>query len=390
MKRANFVIVGAGIVGCAIARELASRKAGSIIVLEKEPDLGWHASGRNSGVIHSGINQSPGSLKARMCVEGSQRLREYCRRKGISMDECGTLVVARSERELSVLDQLIRMGRDANVPNLSLLSRSQLQTKEPLAAGVGALLSPTGAVVDSKQLLESVADEAESSGTEFIFSCPVLRIDGAYVQTSQFEIEAGRIINCAGLYADRVAQMMNVGHEYRIIPFRGEYMEIKGLNVRTMIYPAPDLNFPFLGIHLTCETNGRVLAGPSAVLAFGREAYQKQWDLREMASMFSSRQFRNLLIRPEFMRLAVQNAKTSVSKRAFLHEIRTLIPSFDGRNMIPAKAGIRAQLVDSSGRMVNDLLTLHQNNATHILNAVSPGMTSSLAFAEYVVNQILD
>lgn len=386
MKR--FVIIGGGIIGTTIALELARRGAGSVTVLEKESSLGRHASGRNSGVIHSGINQKPGSLKARMCVEGSRRLREYCREKKVPMAECGTLVTARRPEEIKVLERLLEMGRESGVPGLEIIDERELKKREPRAAGVAALFSPTGAAVDSVALLNSLAEEVRQAGVRFELACPVVRIDGRRVLTRDGEWEADHILNAAGLQADKIAHSMGAGREYRVVPFRGEYFEVRGCDVRSMIYQPPDLRFPFLSIHLTRETDGRVLAGPSAVLAFGREAYEKEWVWPEMIEMFQSPQFLRLVTSRAFLGMALQNLKTSFSKRAFLKEIQLLVPGVKEEQLVPFRSGIRAQLVDRRGRLVDDLLVEFHEGSTHILNAVSPGMTCSLAFAEWVADRL--
>lgn len=384
----NVIVIGGGIVGGAIALYIARRGLAKVTVLEKEPSLGHHASGRNSGVIHSGINQKPGTLKARMCVEGSRLLREYCRQRKVPMVECGTLVVARAESERKSLETLFELGKQCGVPDLRLLDHDELERREPGACGVQALLSPTGAVVDSLGLLKTVAQEAESLGVEFRYGHEVVGIDSGRVTTSHGTFQADHIVNCAGLYADKIAHWMGVGLEYQVIPFRGEYMEVSGCDVRSMIYRVPDPRFPFLSIHLTRETDGRVLAGPSAVLAFGREAYDKEWHWRETAEMFASGSFWRMALRPSFLRLACENAKTSFSKGSFLREIQSLVPSVRREQLKPARSGIRAQMVDRQGKLVEDILVHYGQDSTHVLNAVSPGMTSSLAFAEHVVREM--
>lgn len=385
--KTHFVIIGGGIVGAAIALELAKRGA-KVTVFEKEKSLGAHASGRNSGVIHSGINQKPGTLKARMCVEGSRLLREYCRVRSVPMVECGTLVIARNTQEIKILETLLQWGNECGVPDLHLIDEKELRRKEPIARGIAALLSPTGATVDSLKVLETVAQEAKEKGVEFRLYHKVFAIEGKTIQTSEGEFSADHIINCAGLEADRIAWTMGVGKNYRIIPFRGEYMEVTDCPVNTMIYQPPDLRFPFLSIHLTRETDGRVLAGPTATLAFGREAYRKEWNLREMGEMFLSRPFQRLLLNKEFLGVAASNFLMSISKRAFLRQIQSLVKGVELHQLTPCRSGIRAQMVDSEGKFVNDLLIETAEHSTHILNAVSPGLTSSLAFAEYVVTRL--
>ena len=384
MKR--FIIIGGGVVGTAVALELAKRGGAKVTVLEKEKTLGLHQSGRNSGVIHSGINQKPGSLKARMCVEGSRRLREYCRTRNIPMKECGTLVIARDDKEAAILYELLRRGNGCAVPHLRIIDGKELREKEPVSRGIRALFSPTGATIDSLKFLQTIAAEAREKGAEFHFYRKVTGIDRKKITTSEREFSADYLINCAGLEADRIAQMMGAGESYRIIPFRGEYMEVRDCAVNTMIYQPPDLQFPFLSIHLTRETDGRILAGPTATLSFGREAYHKEWDFQEMAGMFASRPFRKLVFGKEFLGLAVRNFCVSVSRRAFLHEIQSLVSGVKLNQLTPYRSGIRAQMVDPEGRLVNDILVETRNDSTHVLNAVSPGLTCSLAFAEYLVN----
>jgi len=384
------VIIGGGIIGTTIARALAKRKAGPVTVIEKEPALGLHQSGRNSGVIHSGINQKPGTMKARMCVEGSRLLREYCRRKKIPMTECGTLVSARTPEETATLEKLLEMGRACGVEGLRILAEKELREREPASLGTAALFSPNGAAVDAPAVLESLAEEAKDADVVFLLNTKAERIDGKTIHTSRGRIEAEHIVNCAGLHSDRIAHLMGIGKQYRIIPFRGEYMEVKNCDVRTMIYQAPDLRFPFLSIHLTHETDGRVLAGPSAVVAFGREAYNKEWCWKEMPGIFLSKQFIRLFMNAEFLSIAYDNALTSLFKFAFLKQAQSLVSGVRMEDLSPARAGIRAQMVDSKGNLVNDIVAEYFKDSTHILNAVSPGLTCSLAFAEHVADRILN
>ena len=383
----HFVIIGGGIIGSTLALELAKQGA-KVTVLEKENCLGLHQSGRNSGVIHSGVNQKPGSLKAKMCVEGSKRLRQYCRDRAIPMVECGTLVIARNQNEIKILEELLRLGNECSVPGLQIIDEKELRRREPVSKGIAALFSPTGATIDSLKFLETVASEAKEKGVEFHLYHKVIEIDGKKIRTTHAEFSGDYIVNCAGLEADNIAHMMRVGLGYRIIPFRGEYMEVKNCPVNTMIYQPPDLKFPFLSIHLTRETDGKVLAGPTATLAFGREAYDKEWNFGEMAEMFLSKPFQKLVLSKEFLGLAYSNFKISVSRKAFWKEIDSLVTGVKLDQITPHRSGIRAQMVDSEGKLVNDILVEKGENSTHVLNAVSPGLTSSLAFAEYLAGSL--
>ena len=384
----HFIIIGAGIIGSAIALELVNRGMSRVTVLEKESRPGLHASGRNSGVLHSGINQKPGSLKARMCVEGNRRARKFCRDHGVRLEECGTLVVARNEPEEIALQNLLDLGTRAGVQGLRILEKEELHELEPDVVGTRAMLSPNGAIVDSEGFLAAVVKEAQSLGAVFRMGAGVRAISGPKVITDREEYDATHIINCAGLYSDIIARMMSVGRQYRIIPFRGEYMEVKNTTCNSMVYQVPDLRYPFLGVHLTKTVESEVLAGPTAMLSFGRESYDKEICLKESLGMLGTFNFWGLVTSLEFLRLVSHNAKISLFDKAFLAEIRTLCPEVSLEDLIPYRSGIRAQMVDRGGRMVDDMLVEFRENSTHVLNAVSPGMTSSLAFAEYVVDRI--
>ncbi len=389
MKHYDYLVIGGGVIGTSIARALQQRKVGKVGLLEKEERIGLHASGRNSGVIHSGINQKPGTLKARFCLEGSRRLREYCREHRIPMEECGTLVTARNPKELATLEKLLEMAREVGVPGVTLITGDELCKREPDAVGVAALFSPSGATVDSPALMAALGEETVRLGCDFLMTREVRGIEGKKVITAEETFEAGHIVNAAGLYTDRIAHLMGVGKDYRIIPFRGEYMEVKNCGVRTMIYQPPDLRFPFLSVHLTRETDGKIIAGPTATLALGREAYDKEWKWPEIFEMAGSPNFWRLLVRPEFLNLCAKNVMISLSSYCFAREIQTLVPSIRLKDLTPYRSGIRAQMVDSEGRFVNDLKVERGPFSTHVLNAVSPGMTSSLAFADYVVDDFI-
>lgn len=378
-------VIGAGIMGISIARELALRGVERVTVIEKEPLPGQHASGRNSGVIHSGINQKPGSQKARFCVDGSRRLREFCVQNRVPMNVCGTLVVATQPEETAVIDELFDWGNACGVEGLKKLSEREVKAREPLVTrSSGGLFSPLGAVVDSPALLAALENDAKRLGVQFeyqrLFDPEVLR---------ERHPETDYWVNCAGLYTDHVAQAFGAGKGYRVVPFRGEYMEVHGLPVQGMIYRVPDLRFPFLSIHLTRETDGRVLAGPSAVLSLGRESYEKQIHWRESAGMIFSRQFMRMGMSFSFWRLAAENARTSLSAKAFLKEIRRLVPDITEKMLSPARSGIRAQMVDSQGNFVTDIHVEYTKQSCHVLNAVSPGMTCALSFASFLADEVI-
>jgi len=385
----NFVIIGGGIVGSSIARELAMRGLGQVTVLEKEPELGLHASGRNSGVLHSGINQKPGSMKAVMCVEGNRRARTFCKEHKVRIQQCGTIVIARNRDEEKILYQLLDMGNRAGVQGLRIIDKEELKEREPAVVGKKALLSPNGSIVDSRGFLVAVAEEAKKKGALYELGAEVIGIRDSTVITTRGDFRADHIINCAGLYSDKIAHMMGVGLDYRIIPFRGEYMELKNVVVNSSVYQFPDLRYPFLGVHLTKTVDGEVLAGPTAMLSFGRESYDKEINLKETLDMLGSLNFWRLVSSREFLRLVLHNGKISLSEKAFLQEIKSLWPEARLEDLSPYRSGIRAQMVDKEGRMVDDMLVEFREGSTHILNAVSPGQTAALAFAEYVVDRIV-
>ena len=397
LKTWDFGVVGAGIVGCAVARELRFRyPEKSIVIIEKESKAGSHASGRNSGVIHSGINQKPGSLKAALCVRGSALLRNFCKNSMIPMREVGTVVLARTEEEGATLRELERRARANGVNGVRILQEAELANIEPYARGREALLSPSGGIVDKEKLVSGLAAESARLGVCLRFDSKVTKIEerGEHliVKTQQSDLEVKFLINSAGLYADRVAQMLGVGYDFCVVPFRGDYYRLmpeRSYLVNSMIYPTPDLEMPFLGIHLTKRTDGSVIVGPNALLAMGRENYRDSsvnW-LETLQTIFDMR-FIRLVTDEGFLRIALNEAKLSLSKRAFVKAAKELVPDICETDLLQDQSGIRAQLVDQKGRLVDDFVFERTDKSLHILNAVSPGLTCALAFAEHVANLI--
>ncbi len=398
MRTWDYVIVGGGIIGCSIARQIRLlRPERSVLLLEKEVAVGAHASGRNSGVIHSGINQKPCSAKAKLCVRGGLLLKAFCRTKGIPMMEVGTVVLARTDEEGSVIRELERRANANGVRGVRIVGRDELARVEPHAHAMEALLSPAGAIVDSLKLVTEVARDATDRGVSILYSRRVERIsdrgDHLTMGTSNgSDYDAKFLVNCAGLYADRVAWMMGVGRDYLVVPFRGDYYQLKSQRshlVNSMIYPAPNLELPFLGVHLTKRTDGTVLVGPNASLAMGRENYigtKRNWT--EALQTFFNLRFLRLMSGFEFQRAALKEFYLSKSKRAFVQAARDLVPEISSDDLIRGQSGIRAQLVDRKGRLVDDFVFERTDKSFHVLNAVSPAMTSSLAFAELVTEMI--
>jgi L-2-hydroxyglutarate oxidase LhgO len=393
LNSCNIAIIGGGIVGCALARELAQR-FDKVLLIEKENGVGLHTSGRNSGVVHSGFNPRPGTLKAQLCVEGARRIRQFCSERKVPFQQVGTLVVARTESELPVLTELKSRGEKNGVPELEILSEKVLREHEPNAKGIAALYSPTGAIVDSQALARAVADDAQESGVNLTLGQEVRRIveqtGAVQVSTEKDTYTAQLVVNCAGLHADRLGHMMGVGKEYVIAPFRGEYFVVNRPGkpvIRSMVYPIPNPLVPFLGVHLTRTVSGSVLIGPNAVPAFGREAYRRTAvNIKDLAEMLRHRGFWNAFVRNrELIKIAFNELKHSCSKRHFLREASKLVSGLQPQDLrLGSRVGIRPQLIKSDGNLVEDIVIETTPHSIHILNVVSPGMTSSLAFAKWL------
>ncbi len=396
MKHYDFVIVGGGIVGLTVARTLALKKSGTILLLDKEASLGMHSSGRNSGVIHAGIYYTPESLKSKVCVKGSRRLIEYAHEHSIPMIKTGKVIVATSASQADGLEALYQRAL-ANGVKIEKIDEMRLKQLEPEARTVGqALYSPDTAVIDSKAVLKKMEAEITSLGVVIQKSSQALpSAKDNTLRLKNETISYGHLVNAAGLQADHVAHAMGAGLNYKILPFKGIYHSLKpeaAAKIRGSIYPLPDVELPFLGVHLTRNVLGEVLLGPTAIPAFGRENYgildgldpgespRIAWDLIKMV-LQNKNGFRKLMV-TEFGKY---------SKRGFLKCVRELAPFVRLEDIIPSKkVGIRAQLVNkASGKLEMDFVIEKAKNSTHILNAVSPAFTSSLAFAETVVKNII-
>ena len=390
-KKYDIIIIGGGIIGCAIAYSLSKKLRVSIAVIEKENEIAKPASGRNSGVIHTGFYYTPGSLKARFCVEGNKRLINYCIEENIPYKKTGTLVVGKSQEDKKNLEILLKRGKKNNVPGIRIINKKELNEMEPFVNGKFALYSPMGAIVDAKKLVNSLASNVQNNGVEFIMNQRVKKIknikDKIEISTTNNKFSTKFVINCAGVYADTIARLMNIKLNHHIIPFRGEYFELpknKSHLVRSMVYPIPNPNLPFLGIHLTRTVNNKIILGPNAVLAPGKEAYSnKNINVRELS---------NILLYKGFWKMVYNNYNIieeeilqSIIRTKFLEKVCDLLPGIKINELIKNSSGIRAQLVGNNGELMDDLVVKEGKNALHILNAVSPGMTCSLPFADYLV-----
>ncbi len=395
----DIAIIGAGVVGCALAGELA-RRFGGVLLLDKEGSVGFHTSGRNSGVIHSGFNPTPGTLKARLCVEGSRLTRQYCKEQEIPCEQVGTYVVAVEETQVPRLYELKSQGEKNGVPGLEILPIKQMREHEPNVKGIAALFSPTGAIVDSQALTRNLAREAERSGATVRLGQEVTHIeerrDVVEVVTTGSKYLANTVINCAGLHADRLAHMMGLGKEYIIAPFRGEYFEVTRPGppiINSMVYPVPNPVVPFLGVHLTRTVSGTVLIGPNAVPALGREAYRWcEFSLKDTVEIGRHRAVWKALVKNlALVKIAFNELRHSCSRQHFLREASRLVDGLGPQDLrLGSRVGIRPQLLRSDGFLVEDLVVETSPRSIHILNVVSPGMTSSMAFARWLSNRISD
>jgi L-2-hydroxyglutarate oxidase len=395
--RSEVLLVGAGILGLAVARELLARSPGlRLAVLEKEAAIAQHQTGHNSGVIHSGIYYAPGSLKAELCVEGARRLYAFCAEKGIPTERCGKVVVAAEDSEIPRLEELKRRGEANGVSGLVELGPERLAELEPNVVGVRALHSPETGIVDFKLVARALADEVVERGGRILTGHAVIGISsdgrGARVSTSGGDFSADRLVTCAGLQSDRLAVMTGAPRTPRIVPFRGTYYALSERArslVNGLVYPVPDPAFPFLGVHFTKQISGEMWAGPNAVLAFAREGYQLR-DLRrrDLWETLSYRGFRRMARR--YWRTGLSEAWGEVSKRAFVAAMRKQVPAVGLGDLGARHAGVRAQAVAEDGTLLDDFWLDEAPNVTHIRNAPSPAATSSLALARRIVDAIGD
>ena len=387
----DVIVIGAGAIGASAALHLA-RAGARVTLLEKEKGPAQHQSGRNSGVIHAGYNLKPGSLKAKYCVEGSRALRQYCRERGIAMEQGGILIVARSDAERATLAELHRRAQ-ANGATTTHVDERGITEIEPHARGIEALSAPEGASFDAPAYVTALLEDARAAGARVEFGVAVRRIvepgeahRAASVLTSDGSREAGVVLNCAGLYADRLAGAL--AGDMRIIPFRGYYAELRPGRtdlIRSHVYAAPDLNFPFLGVHLSRRTDGRVIVGPGAMLAFGREAYRlAQVQPRDLLSTLLWPGFYRMMVQPRFRALVRSELMKSLFLAPVAAEARLLIPELEAGDLVRSYAGNRAQAVSRSGELVDDIVVRRGSRTVHVLNAVSPGLTCSLPFGSYL------
>jgi (S)-2-hydroxyglutarate dehydrogenase len=390
----DFAIIGGGIIGLSTALNLYYKYPNSrIVVLEKENDWAHHQTGNNSGVIHSGIYYKPGSFKAKFCREGCSSIVKFCEEHSIDHEVCGKVIVATEPEELALLENLYQRGLEHGI-KVTKLTAEQVNEIEPhVNCLTGIRVFSTG-IVDYKQVCQKYASMIESQGGKLYLNTKVtqiIEINGRQIiETSNGSFETRFTINCAGLHSDRVARLGNVDPEAKIIPFRGEYYELKPDKrylVKHLIYPVPNPNFPFLGVHFTRMIDGSVHAGPNAVLSFKREGYRKtDFDLKD---------FVEVMTYPGFWKLAAKHADEGIretirsfSKAAFVRSLQRLIPEIQSDDLIPTHSGVRAQALMNDGKLVDDFLIVKNHNSVHVCNAPSPAATSSLEIGKAIAAQI--
>ncbi len=396
-SRYNVIIVGGGIVGLAVALEITQRFPRlRLLLLEKEDGVGRHQSGHNSGVIHSGVYYKPGSLKAKLCVAGAAAMVEFCREHGIPHQICGKVIVATHEEELPRLEELRRRGEANGLTGLRLIGPEELREIEPHVRGLRALVVPSTGITDYAAVCNKYAEIITDRGETILTSAEVTGIkrlsDEITVETSKGAFSAKSLINCAGLFSDRVARMAGDDPQVMIVPFRGEYYDLipeRSSLVRSLIYPVPDPRFPFLGVHFTRRISGTVDAGPNAVLAFRREGYRR--------TDFNARDLGSSLAFPGFWRMAAKNWRSgldefhrSFSKPAFVRALQRLVPEVRDDDLAPGGSGVRAQALTREGALVDDFQFVPSGNMLHVLNVPSPAATASLMIARTIVSTAAD
>jgi 2-hydroxyglutarate dehydrogenase len=389
------VIVGAGILGLATARELLLRDPDArVLVLEREGEIAAHQTSHNSGVVHAGIYYTPGSLKSQLCTEGRGLMYDYCDRHGIAYEKCGKIIIALDDSELPKLDELERRGRSNGVPGLRRLRTEEIAEVEPHAVGVAALFSPDTGIVDFAAVARSIADEIRAAGATVRTGVAVERLSrsGAttIVHTSEGEIPCTRAVACAGLWSDRLAVASGEPDDLRIVPFRGGYLKLKPQArhlVRTLIYPVPDPSLPFLGVHATKTISGDIWLGPTALLAPSRRAYSlRSFDRDDALSTLTWPGTWKVISR--FWKTGLTEMGFAARKKAFVDACARYVPALEPGHVEPGPAGIRAQAVSRDGKLLDDFAFASAEGALHVRNAPSPAATSSLAIARMIADRV--
>ncbi len=393
----NVVIIGGGIVGLASALKVKEKNPNyKVALIEKEQSIAKHQTGNNSGVIHSGLYYAPGSFKAQNCVDGYRMLLDFCDEEEIPYQLCGKIVVATKQEQLKALDNLYERGNANGLKDIKQLGAEELKEYEPHVAGVKGLFVPQTGIIDYKLVAEKYAEKFKHFGGEIYSSNKLIKFNEEkgfiHVHTQNERLTTRIVINCSGLYSDKIAKLSGAKIGYRIVPFRGEYYKIKPEKqhlVKNLIYPVPDPKFPFLGVHFTRMIDGGIEAGPNAVLAFAREGYKK--------STVHLKELLGTLFYPGFIRVASKYWKTgmeemyrSYSKRAFTNALQELIPEIEKKDLEKGGAGVRAQACDKKGGLIDDFLVVEHDKFINVGNAPSPAATSSLAIGERIADMAVE
>ncbi|MCC3216696.1 L-2-hydroxyglutarate oxidase [Chryseobacterium sp. X308] len=393
----DIIIIGAGLVGLATAYQLKLKNPDSkILILEKENDVALHQSGHNSGVIHSGIYYKPGSLKANNCIEGYNSVIDFAEKHGIRYDLCGKIIVATSQKELPLLDNIYKRGIENGLQSLKYLSREEFREIEPHCEGIKAIKVPQTGIIDYPGIAKKIKELFEQAGGEVRFKNEVKNIidkgSEIIVNTNISEFKTKKLISCAGLYSDKITKMTNEKNDVVIIPFRGEYYKIKDEKkylVKHLIYPVPDPSFPFLGVHFTRMIDGNIEAGPNAVLAFKKEGYHF-FD-------FNFNETMQTMLWPGFRKIVAKYGKTgmgemhrSLSKSAFTKALQKLLPEIQESDLVAGGSGVRAQACDRNGGLIDDFDIVKNGNIIHVRNAPSPAATSCLSIGKKISELIMN
>ena len=390
----DVIVVGGGIVGLATAYQTLQNRPGTrLLLIEKEAELAAHQTGHNSGVIHSGLYYKPGSLKATNCINGYKMLVDFCDKEDLPFELCGKVVVATEEHELPILKGLFERGKENGLDGLKMLDANEIREYEPHCNGLAGIRVPQTGIVDYKQVAERYGKRIREMGGEIRLGERVLDMKKGLenlVLTDSGDYTARYVINCAGLYSDKVARM-NTDVDVKIIPFRGEYYEIKPEKqylVKHLIYPVPDPNFPFLGVHFTRMIGGGIEAGPNAVLAYAREGYRKS-DVN-LSELFESLSYPGFLkVSSKYWKTGLWELYRSYSKKAFTKALQRLIPEIQQEDLVPGNAGVRAQACERNGGLLDDFKILEDRSFINVLNAPSPAATSSLSIGKTLSEMLI-
>lgn len=395
MSAFDVTVVGGGIVGLATARALAVEHRLRCLVLEAEDRLAFHQTGHNSGVVHSGLYYKPGSLKARLCAQGREAIFRMAGEKGIAHDRCGKVVVAVTESELPRLDELERRGRENGLTGIYRLDAQGLREHEPQAAGIAGLFVPATGIIDYVAVAEALAVEIRAAGSEVRCGAAVTAIHhrdgGVEVEARGERIATAFLVGCAGLASDRVARLAGLEPQVRIVPFRGDYYELvpeARKLVRHLIYPVPDPDLPFLGVHFTRRVDGAIEAGPNAVLAWKREGYSRSsFSLRDTASTLAFPGFWRMA--PHYAGIGLAEYRRAWSRGLFVRSLQKLVPAITAGDVRPAGCGVRAQAMDRTGKLLDDFAFAEGERQLHVLNAPSPAATAALAIGQHLAAKVI-